>query len=431
MTTDLAIRFDGVGKRFKLNSDQSESVLDTIISSFSRSRTSKGKGQFLWAVKDVSFDILPGESIGFVGRNGSGKSTILKLASGIIRPTTGSVEIRGRLSALLELGAGFHPDLTGRENISLNASILGLSNAEIDKVYDDIVDFSELGEFINMPVKHYSSGMYMRLGFSVAVHVEPDILLIDEILAVGDQAFQEKCVERLHKMKDMGTTVVFVSHNMEMVRSLCSRILWIENGQAIADGSADELLQQYLESYESPDFERDNLKVLPRQRGSGDIELSKLRLLSSVGEELDQFTMGESITIEMHYVANQPVERPEFVLALHREDADIADEPDSQLTRLHPGTLAGSGIIRCHIDHLPLAPAVYYLSAGVYDAQTGRTFDHHERVSELRVLADPTRRGKGIIDIPATWESEEKESISTIEPSVNDRKTEDVKKRRS
>lgn len=403
MPTDPAIRFKDVSKRFKINADQSDSVLDTLISSFSRSK--QGEDRYLWAVGETTFDILPGECVGLVGRNGSGKSTMLKLAAGIIRPTSGRVEIRGRLSALLELGAGFHPELTGRENISLNASILGLNNAEIAQKYDDIVKFSELGEFVNMPVKHYSSGMYMRLGFSVAVHVNPDVLLIDEILAVGDQSFQDKCIKRLHNLRDEGTTVVFVSHNLETVRSLCSRIMWIDSGRSIADGPSDEVLPQYVESFTSQDVEAERATVLPQRWGSGQIEFTNLQLLNGVGEVQEQFVSGDSVTVEMHIQAKQPVRSPEFSLSFYRDNTTNTTDPESCLRMTESDIASGPSIIRCHIERLSLPPADYYISADIHDVEKDQVYDHHEKAYLLKVMPDPERGGKGHLDLPARWES--------------------------
>lgn len=408
MPLDPAIRFNNVSKRFKINADQSDSVLDTIISSFSRSK--KGEDHYLLAVQESTFDILPGECVGLVGRNGSGKSTMLKLAAGIIRPTMGRVEIRGRLSALLELGAGFHPELTGRENISLNASILGLNNTEIAQKYDDIVTFSELGEFVNMPVKHYSSGMYMRLGFSVAVHVDPDILLIDEILAVGDQSFQDKCIERLHQLRDEGTTVIFVSHNLETVRSLCSRIIWIDSGRSIADGPADEILQRYVESFVGQDVEAEATTILPQRWGSGQIEFTDLRLLNGAGDVQERFVSGDSVTIEMHIQAKQSVQSPEFSLSFYRNDASNSEEPESRLTMTESKITSGPGIYRCHIERLSLPPADYYITADIHALEDDQVYDHHEKAYFLKVLPDPERGGKGHLDLPARWESVPQES---------------------
>jgi len=324
------------------------------------------------------------------------------------------------------LGAGFHPDLTGRENISLNASILGLSNAEVADIYDEIVAFSELDEFLNMPVKYYSSGMYMRLGFSVAVHVQPDVLLIDEILAVGDQSFQEKCIERLHQLRDEGRTVIFVSHNLETVRSLCSRILWIDKGHVIADGPADNVLQEYLESYRNQDLPVGETLILPSRWGSGEVEITNLRLLNVDGKEIDECMTGEAITIELAYGVNQPVQEPEFVFSIYRDDVEITGEPDSKLVSSQSGELAGSGVVRCIINSLPFPPALYHISAGIYDKESKVAFDYLERVKRLEVVADPERKGKGYLEIPAKWESGQNESKTTLASSVIKSKLVDV-----
>ena len=241
MGSEPIIRFQNVDKRFAFTKEKPQSVMETFIKLFSRRKGPKQPAESLWAVRDVSFDVLPGQCFGIVGRNGSGKSTILKLIARILRPNNGRILINGRVSALLELGAGFHPDLTGRENIFLNAALLGFDEASTHAYYDRIVEFSELGDFIDMPVKHYSSGMYMRLGFSVAIHMQPDILIVDEILAVGDQAFQTKCVNAIMAMKDRGVTIIIVSHNINLVRTLCTHILWIDKGIPQAYGTVDEI----------------------------------------------------------------------------------------------------------------------------------------------------------------------------------------------
>jgi ABC-type polysaccharide/polyol phosphate transport system ATPase subunit len=396
MSNETAISLSDVSKRFKFSTDEAESILDVIISGLRR--RSHRHEQILWAVKDVSFTVQPGESISLVGLNGSGKSTILKLAAGIIRPSDGRVEIRGRLSALLELGAGFHPDLTGQENIWLNASILGLTNAEIGEIYDEIVAFSELGEFINMPVKHYSSGMYMRLGFSVAVHISPDILLIDEILAVGDQSFQDKCIERLRKLKSEGTTVVFVSHNPATVLSLCDRALWIEHGHLIADGPAPQIVADYLASQGAE-------TALPSGPLSRDIELLGLRLYDAGGNAGDEFQMGQGMTIELDYLARKPVTSAEFDVSFQHEDGAFVGGPSGLQQGTDTRIEAGPGIIRCQIDSLPLSPAVYHISASVFDGQGQSVFDHRERLSSFRIVDQtPSRRG-GLVRMPAKWET--------------------------
>ena len=403
MSTETAILLSDVSKRFKFNRDEADSILDVIISSVRRQ--SHRHEQILWAVRDVSFSVTTGESVALVGLNGSGKSTILKLAAGIMRPSDGRVEVRGRLSALLELGAGFHPELTGQENIWLNASILGLTNAEIGEIYDDIVDFAELDEFINMPVKHYSSGMYMRLGFSVAVHISPDILLIDEILAVGDQTFQEKCIERLHKLKAAGTTVVFVSHNPAIVLSLCERALWIEHGKLVADGPAPEIVAAYLadQGYDM------SIPVGPL---SGEIELTELRLCDSDGNTQDSFEMGQGMTIEVDYVAHKPVNSAEFDVSFQHEGGEFVGGLSGLNDDLASLIEAGPGTIRCRIDKLPLSPAAYHVSASIFDSNDLTVYDRRDQMCTFQVVDDEARPGRGLLRIPAKWETVSKPASS-------------------
>lgn len=243
--TAPAVTLDGVSKRFILHHQKSRSFQEALVNLIHRHNGSKEE---FWALRDVTFTVGRGESWGIIGQNGSGKSTILKLITRILEPTSGHIKVNGKVSALIELGAGFHPDLTGRENIFLNGSILGISRKEMNRKYDDIVAFSELERFIDTPVRHYSSGMYARLGFSVAVSVEPDILIIDEVLAVGDESFQRKCFERIEHFQRMGKTIIFVSHSMEIVRSLCDKAVFLIQGQVQAQGQIDHVVDRYLDS---------------------------------------------------------------------------------------------------------------------------------------------------------------------------------------
>ena len=238
----LAIQFDGVSKRFQLR--EGTTLREFVPAIF------KGQGwsEPFHALKDVTFSIASGETVAIIGRNGSGKSTILKLIAGVMAPTVGDVRVSGRVSPLIELGAGFHPDLTGGENIILNGCILGMSGKEVRERFDDIVAFAELRDFIDTPVKRYSSGMYMRLGFSVAVHSDPGVLLVDEVLSVGDAAFQEKCMDRMHEFQQRGITIVLVSHSMDLVRKFCPRVLLMEGGHLVGDGSPEEVTERYLET---------------------------------------------------------------------------------------------------------------------------------------------------------------------------------------
>lgn len=234
VTTTDVIRIENVSKRFVLRKDKS---LKERIVNFGRSRAHK---EDFWALKDVNLTIQAGTTVGLVGANGSGKSTLLKAIGGIIAPTEGEILRRGRLAALLELGAGFHPDLTGRENVYLNAAILGLSHDDVDQYFDSIVEFSEIGNFIDTQVKFYSSGMYVRLAFAIAIHVDPDILLVDEVLAVGDEPFQKKCMAKIAEFQQDGRTIVFVSHAVEMIREICDRVVVLKHGHVVFDGGSDE-----------------------------------------------------------------------------------------------------------------------------------------------------------------------------------------------
>src|SRR5689334_12415694 len=237
------IEFQNVSKRFVLHRERRDSIPERIAGLL-RPRV---RGEAFWALHDVSFNIGKGESLGLVGHNGAGKSTALKLMTRILEPTSGSVELRGRVAALLELGSGFHPDLSGRENVFLNGSLMGFSRRDMQARMDEIVDFAEIGDFIDMEVKHYSSGMYTRLAFAVATTVDPDVLLTDEVLAVGDEAFQRKCMERIYRFRQVGKTIVFVSHALETVRQLCDRAVWLDRGAARAVGPAGEVIDAYLE----------------------------------------------------------------------------------------------------------------------------------------------------------------------------------------
>ena len=399
-----AISFKNVSKRFTYSREQPQSIQETVASLIGR-RNRRPKKE-LWAVNNLSFDLYPGQSLGIIGRNGSGKSTVLKLIARIIRPTSGQVTVRGRVSALLELGAGFHPDLTGRENIALNASVLGLSQRDVERNFDAIVEFSELGEFIDMPVKHYSSGMYMRLGFSVAIHVDPDILIVDEILAVGDQAFQTKCIDRIHEMHRSGVSIILISHNLSVVRRMCSNLIWLENGRMRASGYTEEIANQY--KYQSDtrigyQMTADNVGRSYNRWGSHEIEITDVRFLNDEGDEKAYYQTGEAMTIEMDYVAHEPVPKPEFGLAIFRQDGQQVNGPNSQLAGLEIGTVEGSGTIRYHIKALPLLPALYQVTAAIHNTQLTHAYDYHELAFPFRIVSGGTRETDGLVVLPADW----------------------------
>ncbi len=399
------ISFRNVNKRFTFSKEKPQSVLETVISIFGR--RSRYPQQDLWAVHDLSFDVYPGQALGIIGRNGSGKSTVLKLIARILRPTSGQVMVKGRISALLELGAGFHPDLTGRENIALNASVLGLTEEDVNRSFDSIVEFSELGEFIDMPVKHYSSGMYMRLGFSVAIHVDPTVLIIDEILAVGDQAFQAKCIDRIHDMKRQGVTIIIISHNLSIIRRLCSHIIWLEHGEMLADGPAEEVASQYKDYSNKSmgqQLNRESQAGSFRRWGNMDIEITAVHILNAAGEQQSIFKTGDQMTIEMAFVAHKPIREPEFGLAIVRQDGINISGPNTQAAGIGVGIVEGPGLIRYHIENLPLLPARYQVTAAIHDSRLLQAFDYHELAYPFRVVAGDKEEIDGVLELPAAWE---------------------------
>ncbi len=402
MGAEPIIRFQNVSKRFAFTKEKRQAVLKTIFSAFSRS---KDEEKDLWAVQDVTFAVLPGQCFGIVGRNGSGKSTILKLIARILRPTNGRIVVYGRVSALLELGAGFHQDLTGRENIFLNASLLGLDEETTNDRYDDIVAFSELDEFIDMPVKHYSSGMFMRLGFSVAIHMQPDVLIVDEILAVGDQAFQTKCLDAILDLRRNGTTIIMVSHNLNVMRTLCTHMLWLEKGKARAIGSAAEIASLY----QAHAFDREERQFVAggvQRKGSGDVEITAVRFLNAHGEAQKTFQTGEAMTIEMAYIAHKQVNNPEFGLAIFRQDGVHVNGPNTKLAGIDMGLIQGPGLVRYQVESLPLMPARYQVTTAVHDSQTHRCYDYHENAYTFHVVPGSATELEGLLAIPATWDWE-------------------------
>ncbi len=412
----VAIRFEEVTKRFVLQDDRPRSFKEAFVDAF---RSKRGvEKRTLTALDSVSFELEHGESLGLVGPNGTGKSTSLKLVAGILEPTSGRVLVDGRVAALLELGAGFHPDLTGRENVYLNGSLLGLSRREMRSRLDRIVDFSELGRFIDMPVKHYSSGMYMRLGFATSIHVDAEILLIDEVLAVGDQAFQNKCRERISRLRNEGVTILLVSHSPQAVRELCRRALWLENGRILGEGTADDVLEDYYASVvareslryaaegSEPEVARTEAAA-PGGRssrfGTGEVEIESVETLDDNGESLSVLLTGEPVTIRIHYRARSRVSRPVFGLAIHRDDGVHVAGPNTFDARLDIEAVEGAGALDYRIARMPLIEGAYELSASCYDETVSHPYDHHHRRFPLHVRAGTVRERYGLMAFDAVW----------------------------
>jgi lipopolysaccharide transport system ATP-binding protein len=291
-----AIKVTGVGKRYELRQEGSHKYakLSDSLSSIFKARSTK---QEFWALRDLDFEIQQGERVGIIGRNGAGKSTLLKVLSRIVKPTTGRVELRGRIASLLEVGTGFHPELSGRENIFLNGSVLGMSKAEIKSKFDEIVAFSEVETFLDTPVKRYSSGMYVRLAFAVAAHLEPEILIVDEVLAVGDAEFQRKCLGKMRDVAGSGRTVILVSHNMAAVQHLCERAIYLKNGKLVESGPAEQVIATYMRAAQGPAAA--NLSDREDRNGNGKVRFTSLALRDSKGNEVSALTCGQEGIIEM------------------------------------------------------------------------------------------------------------------------------------
>jgi len=404
---DSVICFENVYKQFTLYRERPRSFQELFL--FWR-RYRRHKPEKFAVLQNLNFQVTPGETVGIIGANGAGKSTILKLVARIIQPTRGKVTVNGRVAALLELGAGFHPDLTGRENVYLNGAVLGFSRKEMRRCFDEIVDFSELESFIDVPVKHYSSGMYMRLAFAVAIHLDPEILLVDEILAVGDSAFQRKCVDRIYEMRQQGVTILMVSHSLEAVTRLCNRVVWLEEGQIQADGPAREVVQAYLNLVNRKDQERlareqstETLEDETDRLGSGEIRVTHVEFLDAQGIPTGVFRTGDRLTIRLHYQAAEPIERPVFGIALYRDDDLHVTGPNTKTGNLTIAVANGAGHIDYMVDELPLMAGRYELTCSVYDETISHQFDHLHRACGFSVQPRTVWDELGVVHLPARW----------------------------
>lgn len=377
------------------------------------------------ALRNVSFAIEKGEAFGVIGRNGSGKSTLLKIMSGILKPTSGRMIVHGRIAALIELGAGFHPEITGRENIYINGIMLGLTRREIDARFDRIVEFAEIGEFLDQPVKTYSSGMYVRLGFAVAVHVDPEVLLIDEVLSVGDEEFSAKCIAKIQEMKYRGVTLVFVTHQLDQVRNLCDRAMWIDRGEALMIGDPVRVVDAYLQqvagggarivppavieeseetplSPEEPEGDRNDL-VEEERWGSGEVVLRRVALVDSDGRDIIALGAGTAVTIEMDVDVRAPQNDFVFGVGIYHADGTCVYGTNTDLEGLTPETLESNGRVRFIISSLDLVAGSYRIDAAVH-TRNGRAFDYRRGV--LRFVVGSRVHDTGVYRPKHEWKIE-------------------------
>ena len=381
MNSNIAISIENLGKRYDVDRLKSqdeglrhviENALRAPLAAFRKRIHTKRTREF-WALRGVSLQIKRGEVVGIIGRNGAGKSTMLKLLSRITVPSEGSIRINGRVASLLEVGTGFHQELTGRENIFLNGAILGMSRAEIIRKFDEIVEFSEVGEFLDTPVKRYSSGMYVRLAFAVAAHLDPEILIVDEVLAVGDAAFQRKCLGKMSSFAQSGRTVLFVSHNLEAVRTLCERAVWMQDGQVRQDGPVEEVVENFFNALSS------SSQFSSKNEEYG-FAVSKVVLKDAGGNESAQFSPGDDMIVEVDYSADRPLEQPYIILAINGVNGSCFTA-NMLLDGNRPSVLEGEGRLACRFKALPIFPQSYSIKMSI------RTKNGNDRVLDYTDVA--------------------------------------------
>ncbi len=400
-----AIRVEEVGKRYRLEhaagrvNSFRELLTKTVTAPFRRWKTlsgSEGSMEDFWALKDVSFRVDPGEVVGIIGRNGAGKSTLLKILSRIVEPTTGQVVMRGRVASLLEVGTGFHPELSGRENIFLNGSILGMKKREIQARFDEIVDFAEIEKFLDTPVKRYSSGMYVRLAFAVAAHLEPEILIVDEVLAVGDAEFQRKCLGKMKEVSEGGgRTVLFVSHNMAAVRALCARGIWLKGGGVEMDGNADAVVHAYL----AGTAEASSYEITPARPKGSTIWIRRASVRFD-GQPSATAPMGSEMEISVEFAADVPTRHPRLGYVVQTQDGERLFNGNNR-HRPSPAFDApvASGTIICKLGAPPFMPGKYSVSLFLGDT----LIDHHVEHETLGFeIIEKDLWGGGQIPPPST-----------------------------
>ncbi len=402
-----SVEVEDVSKKFRLG-ERAGDLRTRVNMLLGRDREAREAARELWAVRDVSFSVAQGESFGIIGHNGSGKSTMLKMLTGIYKPTKGALRTRGRVAALIEVGAGFHPELTGRENVYLNGSIMGMKKREVDQRFEEIVEFAELAKFIDTPVKRYSSGMYMRLGFSVAAHINPDVVLVDEVLAVGDEAFQAKCMKRMKELRQEGKTLVFISHSMDAVASLCQRVMLLSRGRMLTVGSPEEVITAYRTSLAMDQLERRNERpdgdiFAPVKR---DVEILGTRLLDAEGRERDTFEIGETVSLECRFRANARIEEPGFGVAIYRADDLYIFGPNTKFDAFPCPPLEGEGKFTLTYPAMPLMQGVYRFVVSLFrDGDTRHAVDTRNEAAVMTLTS--SKLSHGIVELAHEWRVEQ------------------------
>lgn len=393
MNSDIAIQVDGVGKRFRLRHAGTRTMKSAVLDMLGRGDRSARE---LWALKDISFAVTRGKTLGLIGANGAGKSTLLALLAGTMEPTEGRITTHGTISSLLELGAGFHPDLTGRENVFLAGAIMGLSREQIRQRFEAIVEFADIGAFIDQPVKHYSSGMYVRLGFAVAVEVDPDILLVDEVLAVGDAAFQRKCLKRMADFRAQKKTMLVISHDLHTIQSISDEILFLDHGRVLGHGKPEEIVGQY------ESFSRGcTTSTLRREWGTREVVLTGAEFCDDAGSVSAKFRWGQALTVRLHYEAAKPVGPSVFGFAVSDEEGRLVHGNNTQIEKVEIPGLAGKGSITLRMPSLNLATGTYLFSFSAHSADHQTNYHRLDHAFAISVVAD--KRFEGMCYLPCEW----------------------------
>ena len=385
---------DNVSRRFRVNPHRNLTLKEAIL------RPETRRTDDIWALKDVSFEVEPGASIGFIGRNGSGKTTLLRLIAGIFAPSSGRLEVGGTVGSLLELGAGFHPDFSGRENLFLSGSIYGLKRSYVRERLDEIVSFAELEQFIDLPVRTYSSGMHMRLGFAIAVHVDADILLLDEVFAVGDEAFQRKCIDKILQFKQRGGTVCFVSHSASAVERLCERAILLTKGQVDYVGSTSEALKRYHQALALEEHAEESAAEL-REWGSGEVRVEWVAVAGANGAARERFVSGEPLTIVLKLVGEQAVPPPFLSLELRDSGGSLLGDSSRDLGELGWDGAPGERKLRFAIEHLPLGEGEFQVSVALTDATGSRRYHRIDAATHFAV--EPSDGARGALRLEGEW----------------------------
>ncbi|MBD2098851.1 ABC transporter ATP-binding protein [Trichocoleus sp. FACHB-591] len=400
-----AVSVQGLGKQFsRYHGDRPLTLQEAVLSGLRRMQPVEK----FWALRDISFTVLPGQMLGIIGRNGAGKSTLLQLIGGVGRPDEGKVKINGRIGALLDLGAGFHSDLTGRENVFVSGVVAGLTRREVARRFDAIVEFAELAPFIDSPLRTYSTGMQMRLAFAVAVHTDPQVLLVDEFLSVGDISFQAKCLDRIAQLKEQGCAIILISHSAEQIQELCDQAIWLRDGQIIAYGEPGIVAGQYVAEMRSETQRRTptrppkltdsgiELRVNENRFGSLEAEITNVRLLPK-----GEIESGAPLAIEIHYQAEQPVESPIISVTISREDGQACFDISTETLGRSLPLLDGKNQITLHLDRLDLVGGDYFVDVGIYEQNWAYAYDYHWHAYPLSVRS-PIQQ-KGILSSPHRW----------------------------